>query len=127
MSSLWEDIKKTVMEGVTIATEKTEEYTKIGKVKVEILSVKRNVEKAFAQLGGEVYTLLVDKKVTDVAGNPKVKQLIEKINGLKKSLKAKEKEIEAIKKETSTKGQKKTAKPTGTTPVKKTGTKTTDK
>ena len=58
MSPLWEDIKKKLKEGVTVAAEKTEEYTKIGKVKVEILNINRNIDKTFTNLGREVYTLI---------------------------------------------------------------------
>lgn len=96
---LWEDIKKTVKEGVSIAAEKTEEYTKIGKIKVEILNINRNIDKTFTELGREVYTLITKGKKAELAKNAKVNELMTKIGELKASLKAKEAEIETIKKE----------------------------
>ena len=97
-SKFWEGVKKSVKEGVSIAAEKTEEYTKIGKIKVEILGINRNIERTYTDLGKKVYALLTASKKTDVASDSKVKETITKISTLKKSLKAKEAEIEAIKK-----------------------------
>lgn len=106
MSPLWKDIKKTLKEGVSIAAEKTEEYTKIGKVKVEILNVKRNIDKTFAELGQEAYDLIKKDKTSPLAQNDKIKKLTATIEDLKKSLKEKEAEIETIKKEAIKKGEK---------------------
>ena len=103
MSPLWEDIKKKLKEGVTVAAEKTEEYTKIGKVKVEILNINRNIDKTFTNLGREVYTLIDKKKGAEISKNKKVVELVAKIKDLKSSLAAKEAEIEAIKREASSK------------------------
>ena len=38
MEKLWERIRKSVVEGVSVAAEKTEEFTKLGKLKLEILN-----------------------------------------------------------------------------------------
>lgn len=120
--SLWEDVKKTFKEGVSIAAEKTEEYTKIGKVKVEILNIKRNIDKSFTDLGRGVYTHIAGGRKTDVAEAEKVKKLVAEIKDLKASLKAKEAEIEAIKKEASSKKEKESRPPAARKP-KATGAK----
>lgn len=96
-STLWEDIKKTVKEGVSVAAEKTEEYTKIGKIKVDILNIKRNIDKLYEDLGKEVYRLLSSGKKSDVAGNPKVEALFGKLKAQLAALKKKESEIEHVK------------------------------
>ena len=102
-SSLWEDIKRTVKEGVSVAAEKTEEYTKVGKVKVEILNIQRNLDKAYAELGEEVFGLFEKGKKTDVAESAKVKKLIAAVKEKKAELKKKEAEIETIKKDVASK------------------------
>ncbi len=99
MAKLWEDVKKTVKEGVTVVVEKTEEYGKIGKVKVEILKLKTDRDKAFRELGNEVYNLVKKDKALASAQNEKMKKTVSKIDSLIKSLKSKENEIEKIKKE----------------------------
>lgn len=102
-SSLWEDIKKTVKEGVSVAAEKTEEYTKIGKLKVEILNMKRNIDKTFTELGRETYTLLKGSKKGDLAKNEKLKNLLTRIDEQKAALKGKEAAIEALRADESNK------------------------
>ena len=98
-SKLWEDIKKTVMDGVSVAAEKTEEYTKIGKVKVEILNINRNIDKVFTDLGREVFHLISKGKKAEISKSNRVNELVNKIKDLKASLKEKESEIEAVKRE----------------------------
>ena len=104
-STLWEDIKKTVKEGVSVAAEKTEEYTKIGKVKVDILNIKRNIDKLYEDLGKEVYGLLSSGKKGDFSGNPKVDALFNKLKDQQAALKKKESEVESIKKDVAAKTQ----------------------
>jgi uncharacterized membrane protein len=55
MQNLWDKIRKSVVEGVTIAAEKTEEYTKLGKAKIEILNTKRKISAKFTELGSILY------------------------------------------------------------------------
>ena len=102
-TSLWNDIKKTVKDGVSVAAEKTEEYTRIGKLKVEILTMKRNIDKTFTELGRETYTLLKGKKKTDLAKNEKLKKLLTRIDEQKAALKGKEAAIEALRSDESNK------------------------
>ncbi len=102
-SSLWEDIKKTVKEGFSTAAEKTEEYTKIGKLKVDILNIKRNIDKTFTDLGRDVYSLMKGAKKSDVTKNEKVTNHISQIDELKAKLKAKEAEIDTVRKESASK------------------------
>lgn len=98
-TTIWEDIKKSVKQGITVAAEKTEEYTKIGKLKVDILNINRHIDKTFAELGKELYDLAQKSNKIDVAKNEKIQEGISKINEQKENLKAKEAEIEAIKQE----------------------------
>jgi hypothetical protein len=98
MPSMWEDLKKTVKEGLTTAAAKTEEYTKIGKAKLDMMNLNKSLNGALQDLGLEVYTQITEGVKVQPAQNPKVKGFVEKINQLKQSIKDKEAEIEAIKK-----------------------------
>jgi hypothetical protein len=98
MPSMWEDLKKTVKEGLSTAAAKTEEYTKIGKAKLDMMNLNKSLNGALQDLGLEVYTQITDGAKPQPAQNPKVKGFIEKINQLKQSIREKEAEIEAIKK-----------------------------
>jgi len=103
---LWDKIKKTVVDGMTTAAEKTEEYTKLGKAKIEVLAVKRKISKNFAELGGIVYDAVKAKKEKEVFDSPESKILIATLNDLDKELEAKEKALEDLSKEESAKKSK---------------------
>ena len=108
---LWEKIKKSVMEGVTTAAEKTEEYTKIGKAKLDILAVKRKISKNFTELGGIVYDGVKDKKGEAALKSDKVKVLMEKLNKLDEDLDKKEAALEEMMKKESKKEKAEKKKP----------------
>lgn len=97
MANLWDDIAKTIREGVDTVVEKAEELTKIGKIKVDILNIKRNVEKKFSELGGRVYHLIAKEKKTGVSNDKEVKELIECVKILEKDLDEKKLELEKVK------------------------------
>jgi hypothetical protein len=98
MPSMWEDLKKTVKEGLSTAAAKTEEFTKIGKAKLDMMNLNKSLNGALQDLGLEVYTQITEGSKVQPSQNPKVKDFIEKINQFKQSIKDKEAEIEAIKK-----------------------------
>ncbi|MCJ7813389.1 hypothetical protein MUP95_08775 [bacterium] len=105
-SSKWEEIKTKIKKGVAVAADKTEEYAKIGKIKLDIVKIDRNIDKAFSDLGKEAYNHFTDGKKTDIFKNAQVKGLITKINDLKVSIQTKENEIKSVKKEASSKSNK---------------------
>jgi hypothetical protein len=96
MASLWDDIAKTIREGVDTVVSKTEEYTKIGKIKIDIINIKRSVEKNFTELGGRVYHLMVEQNKTQISGDKEVKKIIDSIKLLEKELQEKKAELEKV-------------------------------
>lgn len=98
MAKLWEKISKTVVDGVTTAAEKTEEYTKLGKAKIDVLAVKRKITKNFTELGGILYETAKTGKTGDAFKNPEVTALIDSLKGLEKELEEKDALFEALKK-----------------------------
>lgn len=96
MGSLWESIKKTLKEGATTAAEKAQEFTQIGKIKVEILRIQGKIERNFTELGGRVYHMITEENKTRIASDPKVKTFINEIKALEAQLEEKKKELEEV-------------------------------
>ena len=93
LETIWEKTRKTLIEIFETGREKAEEYTKKGKGRWEIYTLKREIAKEFAQLGGLVYRLLVEKVTTRIAGDPEVKEKIAKIKELEEDLRKREKSV----------------------------------
>ncbi len=98
MENLWEKIKKSLANGVSIAAEKTEELTKLGKVKIEILNTKHKVSKAFTELGGIAYESIKTGKTKDFGESAEVKKLVNTIKKLEAELDKKEESYKDLKK-----------------------------
>ena len=86
MDNVWEKIKRSLKEGATLSMEKIEEYTKIGKLKVEEMAAKRKIERNFVDLGERLYDLLEEGKSSGVADDLAIKKSTENINALKAEL-----------------------------------------
>ena len=110
MEDLWKKIKKSVIEGATYAAEKTEELTKLGKAKIEILNIKRKISSKFTELGGITYGAIKEKNVDKEIKSDSVKSLVEAVEKLEKELEAKEKQYEELQKNTESEKDKKTKK-----------------
>jgi len=97
MPSLWESIKKSVVEFYSSATDKTDELAKVGVRKLDIVGIRRNIAHEMADLGGRVHHMLTEEKNTDVAGDAEVAKHLKSIDMLRHLLSEKEQEIDAIK------------------------------
>lgn len=122
MANLWDDIARTIREGVDTVVEKTEELTRIGRIKVDILNIKRNVEKNFSELGGRVYQLISKEKNAAISTDKEAKEIIECIKILEKELDDKKSELAKIKSKPKQSGSSK-AKSATMTQAKKASTK----
>ena len=103
MNTQWEDLKKGVRRGMSTAAEKVELMARIGKVKLEISTIKRDVGNTQTQLGRHVYDLVTGGK-PKIGQDQSVKQLVEKIRLLESELEEKESRLEEIKREKGTEG-----------------------
>jgi hypothetical protein len=100
METLWDRVKKNLVDWYGTAYEKTDELARVGKKKIEMAGVNRAIEKHLSELGGKVYDLIeVQGKTGVIAKDSKVKKLIKEIKVLEQQLKVKEEEIEAIRAE----------------------------
>ena len=100
MDTLWDRVKKNLVEWYGAAYDKTDELARIGRKKVEIMGVNRAIEKHMLELGGRVYDIVGGGDTSSpVAGDARVGELISEIKDLEHQLEVKEREIEEIKKE----------------------------
>jgi methyl-accepting chemotaxis protein len=96
---LVDDLTNAFKKGIGVLARKTDEYTKIGKIKVDIIGIKREIDKKFNELGGKTYQLLVELKDTKIAANDEVQQLITGIQNLNEQLKQKKEELDRVRAE----------------------------
>jgi predicted RNase H-like nuclease (RuvC/YqgF family) len=93
MESLWEKVKK----GFILAAERSEELTKIGKLKLDILGMHRKIKQNFEELGGKVYELSKSgRRKNPITNDEEVLKLIKRIKQLEKKLSEEEKEREDL-------------------------------
>jgi len=97
--SFWDDLVNMFKKGVSKVAKKTDEYTKIGKLKVDIIGIKRDIDKKFNELGGKTFQLIVEEGNTKVASNDEVKAIIESVKGLNDSLDQKKDELAMVREE----------------------------
>lgn len=90
-----EDGWTAVKEGAKIAAEKSEEYTKIGKLKFNIRTLHNQAEKHFTELGGLVYDY-AKPPYENPLSSTEVKDLVEKIKTLEDEIAELEKEVEHL-------------------------------
>jgi len=107
MANIWNDIKKGVGGFASKAAEKAgeltreaavkaEEMTQLGKVKLDIFQIKRDIDKKFTELGSTVYNLLNQENKVSVPDDEKVIALIADVKNLEKQLQAKEEQYQKI-------------------------------
>lgn len=103
IDNMWERIKKGLKEGAALSMEKIEEYTKIGKLKIEEFSAKRKIERNFVDIGERAFELISDKKGNDIEKDILVCNAIENIKGLREELVDIDKRIQEVSEESKKK------------------------
>jgi len=96
METNWNKIKKLMSDGYVNLSEKTGEMTQIGRLKIEMIALKRDIEKAFIELGGRVYHGLEEKHEDDILADLRIKKLVKDIKSLELNLKTLEKKVEQV-------------------------------
>ncbi len=98
MNIVWDKLKKSFIDSLNTAIEKSEELTRVGRLKLEILQVEHRLEEKFTQLGRHLYENFPER-IADLKNDPVVARLREEIQELEKLLNEKELELAKIKKE----------------------------
>jgi len=96
MSTFWESLIKNLQHGVQTVSEKTDELTKVGRLKIEVIAVKRDIEKLFVELGGRVYDILQNQKKASISKDDEIKKLVERVEKFEKKLHELEERIQNI-------------------------------
>ena len=110
MNKLWDDLKDNMKEWGTSAVEKAEEisrvavakgeeFTKISKLKFDILQLQKDKSKIYEKLGKLVYQKTRNNNISNFTGNTEFFNFIEDVNNCQSSILDKEDEIVFIKKE----------------------------
>ncbi len=110
MNKLWDDLKDNMKEWGASAVEKAEEisrvavakgeeFTKISKLKFDILQLKKDNAKTYESLGKLAYQETQINNMANFAGNTEFFSLIENINKVKNSILEKKDEIASLKEE----------------------------
>ena len=98
MDTLWNKVKKNLVEWYETAYDKTDELARIGKRKIEMTGLNRSIEKHFSELGGRVYDLIVEQghRGNKTADDEVVQRIVAEVKELETRLRQKEEEIGAI-------------------------------
>ena len=96
METTWEKIRTNVISTYQSLSKKTVEMTKIGRLKLEIVAIKRDIEKAFIELGGRVFQAFEKKDTDKILSDENVHQLVEQIRKKQSSMKDLKDKIERI-------------------------------
>jgi uncharacterized protein Yka (UPF0111/DUF47 family) len=98
MTVLWDKIKKSVIDTLNEAIDKTEELTSVGRIKLEILQLEHRLDERYGELGKYVYQNLSEQPGILVLEG-KISELKKVIDELKEQLRQKEKELGRIREE----------------------------
>ena len=93
---MWEKVKKGLKDGATLSMEKIEEYTKIGKLKIEEMAAKRKIARNFIDIGERTFDLVDSDKGAAVENDLAIKTSIENIKALRQELVEIDKKIKDI-------------------------------
>ena len=110
MNKLWDDLKDNMKEwGVSavekaeeisrVAVAKGEEFTKISKLKFDIIQLQKDKSKIYEKLGKLVYQKTQKNNMSNFTGDTEFFNFIEDVNNCQSSILDKEDEIVFIKKE----------------------------
>ena len=96
--SLFDDVKKNLVEWYGISSEKTAEVARITTRRYDKFGISRDIERQFSELGSLVFNGLKESR-QNLLQDPAVLALVERIKGLETELQLKSEEIEHIQRE----------------------------
>lgn len=96
MAGLWDDVRSWLSDATRSAVKEAEDLTRRGRLKFEMMNLNRQLERAFADLGGRAYELLAKRRVADLGSDEEVVRHLERIKGLEQELKRKERAYERL-------------------------------
>ena len=108
MNKLWDDLKDNMKEWSASAVEKAEEisrvavakgeeFTKISKLKIEIIQLQKQKDAQYKKLGKLVFNFVQKDNLANFTGNTEFFKIVDKINGINKNISEKNDNIDTIK------------------------------
>jgi hypothetical protein len=97
MAPLWDDVKNAIVDGYVYASDKAEEVTQIGRAKVEILKLNRQIARLMGDMGGRVFEMFESDEQAAIPGDESLVGSVEKIRGFRQDISKWEKEIQQAK------------------------------
>ena len=82
--TLFDDVKKNLMEWYTISSDKTAEVARITSRRYDKFGISRDIERQFGELGSLIYNGLKEER-DDLMVDPAVQELLDRIKGLRTS------------------------------------------
>ena len=98
--SLFDDVKKNLMEWYTVSSDKTTEMARITTRRYDKFGISRDIERQFGELGSLIYNGIKEDR-QELLADPAVRALLERIQGLEDELRLKNEEIDQIQREFS--------------------------
>jgi hypothetical protein len=86
IKKIWKKARRGVIDGVNTAGNKTNELTKIGRIKIDILAVKKEIEENLLEFGGRFYHLTKEDRGFLLPDDDDIKRLYAGIQKLEEEL-----------------------------------------
>lgn len=103
MDDFWAKMKSGIKDGAVFSANKIEQYSKIGKLKVDQFTVRKKIESVQNDLGVRIYDLVKSGKADTAGEDIAIVSFVEKIDSCDAEIKAMDLEIERIRVETQEK------------------------
>jgi hypothetical protein len=97
MPSIFDDISKGIKDGVSFIVEKTDELTQWGKLGVDLLNLKREIESRQIKLAVRIVQLYKEQPATPTAQDSEALQIIKELDELQEQYARKRSEKEQLK------------------------------
>ena len=99
MKPILKNFKNELIKGIKNVSEKTNELTALGRLKIDILALNRDIDRSFVKIGKKVYHMVEISSIKEIESDKQLSNLIKKTKVLMKKLKDMEKRLENIRKE----------------------------
>ncbi len=93
--SLWDDVKKNLLDWYAVTSDKTVEVTRVTSLRYDKFGISRDIERQFSELGNIVYSGLKEGR-EGILEEEAVRTLVGRIEALEQELAVKAEEIEAV-------------------------------
>ena len=99
MNPLFKNIKEELAKGIKNVSEKTNELTRLGRLKIDILALTRDKDKIFLSIGEKVYKNSKTSSIIELESDRQISSLLKKVKEIEKKIRNINKKIETLRKE----------------------------